>query len=227
MNDFNSLNSSFNTLKNIDIQVFFFDLLYVLVLSCILAIIYTKFSSTIGNRQKFSYNFIFMSLATMLVISIVKNSLALSLGLVGALSIVRFRTPIKEPEDLVFLFISIAIGLGFGAEQREVTIISSLFIFLTLIIKYFLFRKESNQLTNMHIVANGVTNDDVENALNLIKKNIKFSTIKRIDFSIDNFEVLLSIEANKSEDILTVSKQLSSINKNFKVSYFEERGITV
>jgi uncharacterized membrane protein YhiD involved in acid resistance len=227
MNDFNSLNSSFNTLKNIDIQVFFFDLLYVLVLSCILAIIYTKFSSTIGNRQKFSYNFIFMSLATMLVISIVKNSLALSLGLVGALSIVRFRTPIKEPEDLVFLFISIAIGLGFGAEQREVTIISSLFIFLTLIIKYFLFRKESNQLTNMYIVANGVTNDDVENALNLIKKNIKFSTIKRIDFSIDNFEVLLSIEANKSEDILTVSKQLSSINKNFKVSYFEDRGITV
>ena len=51
------------------------------------------------------------------VILIVKSSLALSLGLVGALSIVRFRTPIKEPEELIYLFLAIAIGLGFGAGQ--------------------------------------------------------------------------------------------------------------
>lgn len=227
MNDFNSLNSYFNTFKEIDIQVFFFDLLFVLFLSSILAIIYTKFSSTIGNRQKFSYNFIFISLATMLVISIVKNSLALSLGLVGALSIVRFRTPIKEPEDLVYLFISIAIGLGFGAEQREVVIITIIFIFLTIIVKYFLFKKEDSQLTNMFITASGVSDSEIESALAIIKKNIKFSNMKRFDFSEENFELLLSIQVVNSEDILAISKQLTSINKNFKVSYFEDRGITV
>jgi uncharacterized membrane protein YhiD involved in acid resistance len=58
-----------------------------------------------------------------LVISIVKSSLALSLGLVGALSIVRFRTAIKEPEELIFLFIAIAIGLGVGADQRWATVV--------------------------------------------------------------------------------------------------------
>jgi len=57
-------------------------------------------------------------LTTTLVISIIKSSLALSLGLVGALSIVRFRTAIKEPEELMFLFVAIAIGLGVGADQR-------------------------------------------------------------------------------------------------------------
>ena len=53
-----------------------------------------------------------------------KSSLALSLGLVGALSIVRFRTPIKEPEELAYLFISIAMGLGLGANQILATVVA-------------------------------------------------------------------------------------------------------
>ena len=52
-----------------------------------------------------------------LIITVVKSSLALSLGLVGALSIVRFRTAIKNPEELIFLFLCIAIGVGLGANQ--------------------------------------------------------------------------------------------------------------
>ena len=55
------------------------------------------------------------------MIVIVKSSIALSLGLVGALSIVRFRTPIKEPEDLTYLFLSIALGVGYGSFQILIT----------------------------------------------------------------------------------------------------------
>jgi uncharacterized membrane protein YhiD involved in acid resistance len=58
-----------------------------------------------------------------LIITIIKSSIALSLGLVGALSIVRFRTPVKEPEELAYIFIAIAIGLGLGANQVLPTII--------------------------------------------------------------------------------------------------------
>ena len=57
-----------------------------------------------------------ITMTTMLIISIVKSSLALSLGLVGALSVIRFRAAIKEPEELTYLFLTIAIGLGFGAK---------------------------------------------------------------------------------------------------------------
>lgn len=59
----------------------------------------------------------------MLVITVVKSSLALSLGLVGALSIIRFRSAIKEPEELTYLFLAISLGLGFGANQTVITII--------------------------------------------------------------------------------------------------------
>jgi uncharacterized membrane protein YhiD involved in acid resistance len=71
---------------------------------------------------------IVISLVTFLIISVVKSSLALSLGLVGALSIIRFRTPIKEPFELAYLFMAIAIGLGFGAEQIAPTVVVILFV---------------------------------------------------------------------------------------------------
>ena len=75
-----------------------------------------------------------------LVIMVVKSSLALSLGLVGALSIVRFRTPIKEPEELVYLFLAIAIGLGLGAGQVLITTIIVLLILV--FINFFLSNKD-------------------------------------------------------------------------------------
>ena len=64
-----------------------------------------------------------LSITTTIVITVVKFSLALSLGLVGALSIVRFRAAIKEPEELVYLFMIIGIGLASGSAQFEVAFI--------------------------------------------------------------------------------------------------------
>ena len=88
-----------------------------IVLSLILRWHFQRFGSTLSNRSEFNLVFPFVLLTTVLIITVVKSSLALSLGLVGALSIVRFRTPIKEPEELAYLFIAIAMGLGLGANQ--------------------------------------------------------------------------------------------------------------
>ena len=85
-----------------------------LVLSLAMRWHFQAFGSTFSNRREFSRNFPLIMLTTILVISVVKSSLALSLGLVGALSIVRFRTPIKEPEELGYLFLTIGLGLGLG-----------------------------------------------------------------------------------------------------------------
>ena len=94
----------------------------VLILGQILVWHYLRFSPVLSNKRKFSRVFVFVAATTMLVIAVVQSSLALSLGLVGALSIIRFRTPIKEPEELAYLFLSIGLGLGLGANQRLVTL---------------------------------------------------------------------------------------------------------
>jgi uncharacterized protein DUF4956 len=95
----------------------------VLILGQILVWHYQRFSPVLTNKRKFSRVFVFVAATTMLVIGVVQSSLALSLGLVGALSIIRFRTPIKEPEELAYLFLSIALGLGLGANQRLITVL--------------------------------------------------------------------------------------------------------
>ena len=96
------------------------------ILSYLIKLIYNRYSHSLSNKDYFSKNFVILGVTTCLVITIVKSSLALSLGLVGALSIVRFRAAIKEPEELVYLFLVIATGLGIGANQVKITILGVL-----------------------------------------------------------------------------------------------------
>ena len=85
-----------------------------------------------ADAGSFTRVFPLLTIVTTAVIAVVKSSLALSLGLVGALSIVRFRAAIKDPEELVYLFLCIALGLSLGAEQPLLAIalvaVASLFI---------------------------------------------------------------------------------------------------
>ena len=121
-----------NFYLNEQVQISAFNFIEAILLATILCLliqfVYLKFSTSLSNKLDFSKNFIILGVATTLVITIVKSSLALSLGLVGALSIVRFRAAIKEPEELVYLFFIIGIGLANGANQFLVSIISTFFI---------------------------------------------------------------------------------------------------
>ncbi len=120
--------STFGSDAPLSIPELLLNLVIAVILSMIVRWHFRRFGSTLSNRDEFAQVFPFVSLTVVLIIMVVKSSLALSLGLVGALSIVRFRTPIKEPEELAYLFISIAIGLGLGAAQTVPTVIATLFI---------------------------------------------------------------------------------------------------
>ena len=103
-------------------------------ISLVLAWHFRKFGSSLSNREELAAVFPFITMTTILIITVVKSSLALSLGLVGALSIVRFRTPIKEPEELAYLFLAIGVGLGLGAGQTGATILASLTILIGMVL---------------------------------------------------------------------------------------------
>jgi len=125
------------------------NLIVGLILSLMVAWYYEHFGQSLSNRAKFARLLPALTLTTGLVISIIKSSLALSLGLVGALSIVRFRTAIKEPEELIFLFIAIAIGLGVGADQRWPTVVGILLILGYMALRVFLSHKSA--LSNLYL----------------------------------------------------------------------------
>ena len=123
-----------STTANIPIISFFVNIVLTALLAFALKWVYVNYGMTLSNRRLFAKTFILTSMTTMLIITIVKSSLALSLGLVGALSIVRFRAAIKEPEELVYLFLIIAIGLANGANQFFIAIIATI---ITITILYF------------------------------------------------------------------------------------------
>ena len=105
------------------ISIVLVNLLLCMILVSFVGWFYKKFSRSLGGKTHVGAILPLIGLTVFMVITVVKSSLALSLGLVGALSIVRFRTPIKEPEELGYLFLTIAIGLGFGAGFSMHTII--------------------------------------------------------------------------------------------------------
>ena len=105
-----------------------FNFIICVISSYLLKLFYERYSNSVIPKNTISRILPILSLITFLVILVVKTSLALSLGLVGALSIIRFRTPIKEPEELGYLFLTIAVGLGFGAGFSLITTIITIAI---------------------------------------------------------------------------------------------------
>ncbi len=128
-----------------------------LVLSLCVAWYYEHYGQSLANRRKFAYLLPVLTLTTTLVITIIKSSLALSLGMVGALSIVRFRTAVKEQEELLFLFIALAIGLGMGAEQRWPTFIGVALLLGYMSVRLLLNRRrrDNNLYLNVFVEENG------------------------------------------------------------------------
>lgn len=116
-----------------------------LFLATLLAVTYGLKGNGLSNRWRLAITFPLLSLTTMLIILVVKSSLALSLGLVGALSIVRFRAAIKDPEELTYIFLAIALGLGFGAEQMLITITFFLIALVVIFVQRWLIDRFSTQ----------------------------------------------------------------------------------
>ena len=178
------LNFFLNEQIQINLITFVEGLILAGFLSFIIQITYLKFSTSLSNKFDFSKNFIILGITTTLVITIVKSSLALSLGLVGALSIVRFRAAIREPEELVYLFLIIATGLGCGAGQLKITLIGILFAILIIIIFSLYWKKKKiadEEILNSSIIFNKRISDkeidEVINKINPMCLQIKFISL--------------------------------------------------
>lgn len=205
---------------------FFTNLLLAAVLSLVLGWIYTKYGNSLSNRKQFSKNFVLISMTTMLVITIVKSSLALSLGLVGALSIVRFRAAIKEPEELGFLFLSIAIGLGLGANQVAITTLAIVLI-LSIMILIRLMSREIYNDQNLHLVINSseINTLNIEDIMDILKKNCTSIDLKRLDESAASIEASFLIEIDGIEQISMLKNELKNLEKSINITFLDNKGL--
>lgn len=225
-----------NFFLNSNVEINIGNFIVAIVLSAILAFLikltYVKISKSLNDKEHFSETFVPLAIITTLVITVVKFSLALSLGLVGALSIVRFRAAIKEPEELVYLFFIIGVGLAAGANQFFIAIIATI---ITILILYL--RKIYNDRvgktdyidTSTNILQIQITgqNEDSEKIINHIKKNVNYLNLK--SFSSENelkqFNFWFDIENKKLNLLLKDVERITTDNKSIKIQIFSRSGI--
>ena len=190
------------------------SLILAAICSVIIKYVYIKYSKSLSNKKVFADIFILLSTVTCIVITVVKFSLALSLGLVGALSIVRFRAAIKEPEELVYLFLIIGIGLGAGAGQYKATIMLTVFAAIVIYLQNF-FKKSDKTIVDTNVLKIECIKDvfeTVQNEVNQISKNFNINLILKSYNTSDStcsLTYLLNFESELSE------KQQSEIIQRF------------
>ena len=209
----------------VDLWSFLLALLLSAILSYILSKVYVRYGTSLSNRQKFAGNFVLITTTTCLIITIVKSSLALSLGLVGALSIVRFRAAIKEPQELAFLFLTIAMGLGFGANQFGVTILAFVVIVILIIINSLRRAKQDNQNMYLSISGSRTKQVDTETITAILAKHCDTIHLKRSDETEKNIELTYFVTFTTVKQLTQITKEIKKLSKTLHVTYLDQQGI--
>ncbi len=167
-----------------------------------------------------------LSLTTVIIITVVKSSLALSLGLVGALSIVRFRAAIKEPEELMYLFLVIAIGLGFGANQTLVTIIGFLLAIVVICVVSTAKGVEDDQNLFLNIVGHNPHEVEVDAIIPILTKYCTSVKLRRLDESEERLEVSFLVEFASFEKLNQAKEELLKLSRSIRIVFLDNKGVS-
>ncbi len=194
------------------------SILLCILLSLLIGFIYVKYGRSISDKKDFSSNFTLLTITTLFIIAVVKSSLALSLGLVGALSIVRFRSAIKEPEELIYLFICISIGLGLGANQILPTILSTLSICIFVFLREKFNRKSKNKYFNLLITYPKNSKESFDRVIDTIQINSQNIDIQRYSEDNEMIESSILVDIGSYYEMRELQNKLS---RNFSNLTFD------
>tara|TARA_B110000093_G_C12961319_1_gene407428 strand:+ start:235 stop:963 length:729 start_codon:yes stop_codon:yes gene_type:complete len=221
-----------NSNVDIDLSNFIIAILLSFFLASLIKLAYMKVSRSLNDKEHFSEIFVPLAIITTLVITVVKFSLALSLGLVGALSIVRFRAAIKEPEELVYLFFVIGIGLANGANQFLIASIATIITVTILYLrKIYLDKNNSNNISesSTNILQIQVTKEmeDMEGVINSLKKDVKYLNLKSFSAEKDLKQYNFWFDINSKDLSIFIKKieQITSKDKDIKIQIYSRSGI--
>ncbi len=232
----NNLGDLEQYLFNYNVEINYTNFVIAIIISTFLAFLikltYMRCSNSLNDKNHFADIFIPLAIVTTLVITVIKFSLALSLGLVGALSIVRFRAAIKEPEELVYLFFIIGIGLANGANQYFIAIIATI---ITISILYL--RKLSSDKIKKNNITDSSTNiiqiqidqnkQNSDKIINEIKSSVKYLKLKSMssDNNLVQYNFWFDIDKNKLQNFIKKIEKITSNNKNLNIQLYSRSGI--
>lgn len=201
------------------------NLLLSVVFAFILSRVYVHWGSALSNRRRFAANFILITVTTTFIILIVRSSIALSLGLVGALSIVRFRAAIKEPEELAYIFFAISIGIGLGDNQRMITMMAVAVAIL--VIAGMRFFRGRNADFNLHLTIASSNPGKVssEAVTDTLKQHTSQIRMMRFDQNKQTMEVSYLVEFRNNAQFEAAKNALQALSDGIEITFLDNKGI--
>jgi len=195
------------TSADITPQEIFLVLAIATILSLYIFFIYRILTRKTFYNKTFNISLAALALITAGIILTIQSSIVVSLGMVGALSIVRFRTAIKDPMDLVFLFWSISVGIICGARLYVIAVI--LCVFVTIVI--FVLDKMPTAKAPKILVVNA-TNLDAEDAiLEVVDKYSSYYKVKSRNLTADQLDMVVELRVKEEKELVNGIHTLENI----------------
>lgn len=179
-------------------------------------LVYKKTFSGVMYSSSFGVTLIALTMITTVVILAVISNVVLSLGMVGALSIVRFRTAIKEPLDIAFLFWAIAVGIVLAAGMIPLAVVGSIVIGIILLV----FVNKKSHLNPYIVVVNCVNHDSEQRVMDFLNKQVQRCVMKSKTAQKGSIELNLEIRMKEENtDFINILSEMNGVNSAVLVSY--------
>jgi len=178
---------------------------------------YKKTFQGVLYQKSFNISLVLAGIVTSLVIMTISGNLILSLGMVGALSIVRFRTPIKDSMDLIFLFWAISTGIANGVGYYNISIVGSIMIAIFLLI----LTKSGKTDNGAFLLVLSLSSEEAEtDAFDLLEKTVENYSLKSKTVSSDRTEITLEINSkNQEAKFMNELKKIEGVDRLTLVAY--------
>ena len=176
------------------IQTVVMVLLVAFMVSLIIYLTYKNTYTGVMYNPRFNVSLIMITMITTIVMVVIGSNISVSLGMVGALSIIRFRTAVKDPRDTAFIFWGVVSGLACGTQNYTIVIVGSIFICLIL----FLFKKTIT-VNNKYVLIVKGKNYYLNKVNSIIEKKTSGNTLKGKYISKDNMEMVYDVKFRKKE----------------------------
>lgn len=202
---------------SMDIQVA--DVFLCLVVTCMIAmyifIIYRRINKNSFYNKNFNLSLLALAIIIAAIILTIQSNIVVSLGMVGALSIVRFRTAIKDPMDLVFLFWSISVGIVCGAGFAVIAVIASVIVSLVILF----FAKLPAAKSAVVLLVNSSSYECEEVILSIVEKFCTAYKVKARNLTKDHLDMAIEVSAEEQGQLVKALMELPDVTSASIVSH--------
>lgn len=200
---------------NISAETIFICMVTTALIGTYIFIMYRIINRNAFYNKNFNIALLALAIITASVILTIQSSIVVSLGMVGALSIVRFRTAIKDPMDLVFLFWSISIGIMCGANCTVIAVIASIVVTAGILLADFLPIAKAPQI----LLINSSTYENENDLLEVVKKHCSLHRVKARNLTKDHLDLAIEVRTKNENELVVELMGMENVTSASLVSH--------